>query len=152
MRTSVTVLAVAAVATAFVSEALVGSLEGFGHALGLSEFFIAAVIVAIVGNAAEHGGAIVIAHRGKLPLATEIAISSSAQVALLVTPVVALLSWLVTPALPLAFRPIELGAMGGAAVLVAFTVSDGRGRRWEGFLLAAVYVGVAAGFWVAGDR
>ena len=149
---SLVTLGAATVVTALISETLVHSLDSFAHAAGISEFFIAAVIVAIVGNAAEHGGAIVIAHRGKLPLATEIAISSSAQVALLVTPVVALLSWLVTPALPLAFRPIELGAMGGAAVLVAFTVSDGRGRRWEGFLLAAVYVGVAAGFWVAGDR
>jgi len=85
-------------------------------------------------------------------LATEIAVSSSAQVALLVTPVVALLSWVVTPALPLNFRPIELAAMGGAAVLVAITLSDGLGRRWEGFFLVAVYVAVAAGFWVAGDR
>jgi Ca2+:H+ antiporter len=149
---SLVALGAATVVTALISETLVHSLDSFAQTAGISEFFIAAVIVAIVGNAAEHGGAIVIAHRGKLPLATEIAISSSAQVALLVTPVVALLSWLVTPALPLAFRPIELGAMGGAALLVAFTVSDGRGRRWEGFLLAAVYVGVAAGFWVAGDR
>ena len=68
------------------------------------------------------------------------------------TPAVALLSWLVRPALPLSFRPIELAAMGGAAALVALMVSDGRGRRWEGFLLVAVYAGVAAGFYVAGDR
>ena len=74
------------------------------------------MIVAIVGNAAEHGGAIVIASRGKLPLASEIAVSSSAQVALFVTPAVALLSWVVKPALPLSFRPIELAAMGGAAL------------------------------------
>jgi Ca2+:H+ antiporter len=149
---SLVALGAATVVTALISETLVHSLDAFAHAAGISEFFIAAVIVAIVGNAAEHGGAIVIAHRGKLPLATEIAISSSAQVALLVTPVVALLSWLVTPALPLAFRPIELGAMGGAALLVAFTVSDGRGRRWEGVFLVAVYAAVAVGFWIAGDR
>jgi Ca2+/H+ antiporter len=58
----------------------------------------------------------------------------------------------VTPALPLTFRPIELAAMGGAAVLVAITLSDGLGRRWEGYFLVAVYIAVAAGFWVAGDR
>jgi Ca2+:H+ antiporter len=149
---SLVALGAATVVTAIISETLVHSLDSFAHTAGISEFFIAAVIVAIVGNAAEHGGAIVIAHRGKLPLATEIAVSSSAQVALLVTPVVALLSWLVTPALPLTFRPIELAAMGGAAALVAFTLADGRGRRWEGFFLVAVYIGVAAGFWVAGDR
>jgi len=149
---SLVALGAATVVTALISETLVHSLDSFAHSAGISEFFIAAVIVAIVGNAAEHGGAIVIAHRGKLPLATEIAVSSSAQVALLVTPAVALLSWLVTPELPLTFRPIELAAMGGAAALVALLLADGRGRRWEGFFLVAVYVGVAAGFWVAGDR
>jgi Ca2+:H+ antiporter len=149
---SLAVLAAATVVTALISETLVHSLHAFADAAGLSEFFIAAVIVAIVGNAAEHGGAIVIAHRGKLPLATEIAVSSSAQVALLVTPVVALLSWLIRPALPLAFRPIELAAMGGSAALVAMLLSDGRGRRWEGWLLVAVYAAVALGFLAAGDR
>ena len=78
--------------------------------------------------------------------------SSSAQVALLVTPVVALLSWVVRPALPLSFRPIELAAMGGAAALVAVLLYDGRGRRWEGWLFVAVYAGVALSFYVAGDR
>jgi Ca2+/H+ antiporter len=65
---------------------------------------------------------------------------------------VALLSWVVRPPLPLSFRPIELATMGGAAALVAVTLADGRGRRWEGFMLVTVYVGVAAGFLVAGDR
>ena len=145
-------LAAATALTAVVSEILVHSLHGFADAAGLSEFFIAAVIVAIVGNAAEHGGAIVIARRAKLPLATEIAISSSAQVALLVTPVIALLSWLVKPALPLSFRPIEVAAMGGSAAVVALALADGRARRWEGILLVTVYVGVALGFLAAGDR
>jgi Ca2+:H+ antiporter len=149
---SLVALAATTVLTALISETLVHSLHAFAEAAGLSEFFIAVVIVAIVGNAAEHGGAIVIASRGKLPLATEIAVSSSAQVALLVTPAVALLSWAVRPALPLAFRPIELAAMGGAAALVAVTLADGRGRRWEGYMLVAVYAGVAVGFLAAGDR
>jgi Ca2+:H+ antiporter len=146
------VLAAATVVTALVSETLVHSLHTFAETAGVSEFFIATVIVAIVGNAAEHGGAVVIASRGKLPLATEIAVSSSAQVALLVTPAVALLSWVVKPALPLSFRPIELAAMGGSAVLVALLLGDGRGRRWEGYLLTTVYVGVALAFLAAGDR
>jgi Ca2+:H+ antiporter len=146
------VLAAATVVTALISETLVHSLHSFAESAGLSQFFIAAVIVAIVGNAAEHGGAIVIASRGKLPLATEIAVSSSAQVALFVTPAVALLSWVVQPALPLSFRPIELATMGGAALLVGIVLADGRGRRWEGFMLVAVYVGVALAFLAAGDR
>ena len=77
------------------------------------------MIVAIVGNAAEHGGAIVIARAGKMKLASEIAISSSAQVALLVAPVVMLLSLLFTHPLPLTFRWEELAAMAGAVVLAA---------------------------------
>ena len=146
------VLAVATAVTAFVSEILVHSLDAFADAAGLSEFFTAAVIVAIVGNAAEHGGAAVIAHRGNLPLATEIAVSSSAQVALLVTGAVALLSWLVKPALPLSFRPVELAAMGGSALLVALVLWDGRARRWEGALLVGLYAVAAVGFGLAGDR
>jgi Ca2+:H+ antiporter len=152
LRTALVALAVATVATAAISEIFVHSLEAFAEAAGLSKFFIAIVIVAIVGNAAEHGGAVVIARRGNVRLATEIAISSSAQVALLVTPAVALLSFAVTPALSLAFRPIELAAMGAAAVFVGFVIHDGKARRWEGALLVAVYAAVVAGFWVAGDR
>jgi Ca2+:H+ antiporter len=152
LSTALAVLAGATVVTAFVSETLVHSLDAFAESAGLSEFFIAAVIVAIVGNAAEHGGAVVIASRGKLRLASEIAVSSSAQVALFVTPVVALLSWAVRPALPLSFRPVELAAMGGSAVFVAVALADGRGRRWEGAVLVALYVGVALAFLAAGDR
>jgi Ca2+:H+ antiporter len=149
---SLAVLAAATVLTAFVSEILVHSLNAFADAAGLSEFVTAAVIVAIVGNAAEHGGAAVIAHRGNLRLATEIAVSSSAQVALLVTGAVALLSWAVKPALPLTFRPVELAAMGGAALAVAIVLWDGRARRWEGALLVGLYALAAIGFGLAGDR
>ena len=125
LGTALAALAVATGATAWVSEILVHSLDAFAEAVGLSEFFVAVVIVAIVGNAAEHGGSIVIAHSGKMRLATEIAISSAAQVALLVVPVVMLLSLLFTHPLALAFRWTELFAMGGAAVIVTVTVWDG---------------------------
>src|SRR5207245_2779987 len=117
----------ATVATAFVSEILVHSLDAFAHAVGASEFFVAAVIVAIVGNAAEHGGAVVIARAGKMELASEIAISSSAQVALLVTPAVMLLSLFFAHQLPLTFRWEEAVAMAGAVVLgVSLGVEGGQ--------------------------
>jgi Ca2+:H+ antiporter len=145
-------LGLATAATAVISEILVHSLDAFAKSAGLSEFFVSAVIVAIVGNAAEHGGAVVIARHGNVELASEIAISSSAQVALLVTPVVAFLSFAVTPALPLTFRPMELGAMGGAALAVAVGVAGGRSRRREGAFLVALYAALAVGFLVAGDR
>jgi Ca2+:H+ antiporter len=152
LRTAVVALSVTTVVTALVSELLVHSLEDFAHAAHLSDFFIAVVIVAIVGNAADHGGAVVIARRGKMKLASEIAISSSAQVGLFVVPVVALLSFAFAHPLALAFRPLELAAMGGAAAGVAFVVRDGRARRWEGVLLVAVYAGLVVAFGLAGDR
>jgi Ca2+:H+ antiporter len=145
-------LAVATGATAWVSEILVHSLHAFATAIGLSEFFIAVVIVAIVGNAAEHGGAILIARDGKMRLATEIAISSSAQVGLLVLPVVMLLSLLFTHPLALSFRWTEVFAMGGAAVIVAATVWDGHSRRREGMLLVAAYGVAVLGFLLGGGR
>jgi Ca2+:H+ antiporter len=152
LRLALSILGVATVLTAFTSEILVESLTEFAHSAGLSQFFVSTVIVAIVGNAAEHGGAVVVAHRGKIRLATEIAVSSSAQVALLVTPAIALLSFAIRPPLALAFRPVELAAIAGATVIVAFVIADGRPQRWEGVLLVAAYVAAAAGFYVAGDR
>jgi Ca2+:H+ antiporter len=149
---SLATLGAATLLTAAVSESLVHSLDDFAESAGLSQFFIAAVIVAIVGNAAEHGGAIVIAHRGKMTLASEIAISSSAQVAVFVAPAVALLSWLVTPSISLGFRPIELATMAGAAAFVAIVIRDGRSKRWEGVLLLCVYVGIAGAYYAAGER
>jgi Ca2+:H+ antiporter len=152
LKSGLAILAVATAATAFVSEILVGSLNAFGHDLGLSQFFVAAVIVAIVGNAAEQGGAVVIAHRGNTRLGAEIAISSSSQIAVFVTPAIALLSFVVGKGLPLAFRPVELAAIVGAGLVVTITVADGHSRRWEGLLLVALYAGVVTAFGFAGDR
>jgi Ca2+:H+ antiporter len=152
LRASLAALGAATVATAFISEIFVHSLTDFADAAGLSQFFISVVIVAIVGNAAEHGGAVVIARRGKMKLATEIAISSSAQVAVLLIPAIALISFAFADPLTLAFRWEELAAMGGAALFVGFVIRDGRSRRWEGAMLIGVYVAMAAGFFLAGDR
>jgi Ca2+:H+ antiporter len=152
LRKSLVALALATAATAVTSEILVHSLQDFAKAAGLSQFFISIVIVAVVGNAAEHGGAVVIANRGKMKLATQIAITSSAQVALFVLPVVLLLSFAFTPPLTLAFRPVELIGMGAAAVFVGFVISDGRSRRWEGLLLIGVYALFAVLCFHLGDR
>ena len=152
MRTSLLALGLATAATAVTSEILVHSLQDFAKAAGLSQFFIAIVIVAVVGNAAEHGGAVVIARRGKMKLATQIAITSSAQVALFVLPVVLLVSFAFEHPLTLAFRPIELIAMGASAAFVAFVIRDGRSRRWEGALLIGVYAVLCVVFFAVGDR
>ncbi len=151
LRTALIVLTAATVVTAFVAETLVHTLEVFAHEVGLSEFFVATVIVAIVGNAAEHGGAVVVAHRGKLKLAAEIALASAAQVAVFLIPAVALLSWLIDP-LALTFRPIELVVLGGSVVFTSLLLWGGYSTRWRGAALVAAYGVCATAFYLAGDR
>jgi Ca2+:H+ antiporter len=149
LRKAIIWLLVATIATALISEILVHSLAAFGHAVGLNEFFIAAVIVAIVGNAAEHGGAIVIAHRGNTELASEIAVTSSMQVALFVAPTVALLSWFVGQGLPLSFRGVELLTMAAAAAVATAVIWDGVAKRWEGVVLVAFYCAAVVTYFFA---
>ena len=97
------------------------------------------MVIAIVGNAAEHGGAVVVAYRGKIKLATEIALSSSAQVAVFLIPAVALLALLIEP-LALAFRQVEIAALGASVVLASILLADGRSSRLKGVILIAAYV------------
>ena len=151
LRAALGVLAIATVITAFVAEILVGSLEVFADKVGLSEFFVAAVIVAIVGNAAEHGGAVVVAFRGKIALAAEIALASAAQVAVFLIPAVALLSWLIDP-LSLSFRPVEIAALGGSVAYTLLVLFGGQSSRARGVALLAGYGVVVIAFFLAGDR
>src|SRR4029453_6722087 len=150
-RAAIGVLAVATVVTAVIAEILVRTIETFAHKAHLSDFFVAAVIVAIVGNAAEHGGALVVAHRGKVRLAAEIALSSGAQVAVFLIPAVALLSWAIEP-LALSFRPVELGALAFATLAVGILVTGHRTRPRHGALLILFYACVAGAFFIAGER
>ena len=145
------VLAAATVVTAFVAEILVHSLETFAERAHLSDFFVAAVIVAIVGNAAEHGGAVVVAYRGNIRLAAEIALASSAQVAVFLVPAVALLAWLIEP-LALSFRIVELGVLAGSVVLATLLLVQGRSSRSRGVVLVVGYVAAAVAFFLAGER
>jgi Ca2+:H+ antiporter len=147
---SVAVLGIATVVTALVAETLVGSLTTFADQVGLSDFFVAAVIVAIVGNAAEHGGAVLVAYRGKIKLAAEIALSSSAQVAVFLIPAVVLLSWLIDP-LALGFRKVEIASLVISLAVVMVTIWGGVSSRFRGGILIAAYVGVAVMFFIAGD-
>jgi Ca2+:H+ antiporter len=148
---SVAVLAAATVVTAFVAETLVHSLETFAEELNHTDLLVAAVIVAIVGNAAEHGGAVVVAYAGNIKLAAEIALASSAQVAVFLIPAVALLAWAIEP-LALSFRPVEIAAVGGSAAFAALVLWSGRSSRVRGILLIGAYVAVAGAFLASGDR
>jgi Ca2+:H+ antiporter len=151
LRAALGVLGLATVVTALVAEILVGTLEVFADEAGLSEFFVAAVIVAIVGNAAEHGGAVVVAARGKIKLAAEIALASSAQVAVFLIPAVCLLALLIDP-ISLSFREVEIAALGISVVVASALLANGHSTRLKGAALIALYIGIATAFFLVGDR
>jgi Ca2+:H+ antiporter len=147
LRRSLAVLAAATALTAWVSEALVAVVEPAARALGMTELFVGAVVLAMAGNAAEHATAVVVARHGRADLALGIAIGSSVQVALLVAPLLVLLSRFVGPApMDLAFRPAEVLAVGAAAVIAGQVAGDGEANWLEGVQLLAVYAVLAAFF------
>ncbi|HYY74487.1 MAG TPA: calcium/proton exchanger [Solirubrobacterales bacterium] len=141
VRRSVLALALAGAGVAGMSELLVGSIEHAASSVGLSQFFIGAVVVAIVGNAAEHWVAVVVAVKNKMDLAVNIAVGSSAQVALFVAPLLVLLSFALGPhPMALVFNGYELAAMLLAVVIANFTTQEGESNWFEGLQLLAVYV------------
>jgi Ca2+:H+ antiporter len=141
VRRSVVLLAIAGVLVGVMSEILVGSIEQTSRDVGLSEFFIGIVVVAIVGNAAEHWVAVLVAYKNKMDLALNIAIGSSAQVALFVAPVLALLSFAVGPhPMALVFNGYELAALLFSVLIANYVTIEGRSNWFEGVQLLAVYV------------
>jgi len=151
LPTALVVLGVATVVTAFVTETLVGTLRSFADRARLSEFFVAVVIVAIIGNSTEHGSAVLLARRGRVKLAVEISLASSAQIAGLLIPLVVLISWAFEP-LALSFRPVELMGIGVAAALPALVLRGGRTTRAGGVILLFAYLVLAVSFYLSGDR
>jgi Ca2+:H+ antiporter len=150
IRTSVIALAIAGVAVGAMSEILVGSIEAASESIGLSEFFIGVIVVAIVGNAAEHWVAVLVAVKDKMDLSVNIAIGSSAQVALFVAPVLVLLSFVLGPGpMPLVFNGFEIAAVF-LGVLVAYQVTnEGESNWFEGVQLLALYVILGLTFYFA---
>ena len=150
VRQSVIALAIAGVAVGVMSEILVGSITDASESIGMSEFFIGAIVVAIVGNAAEHWVAVLVSFKGKMDLAVNIAIGSSAQVALFVAPVLVFASFLIGPGpMPLVFNGFELGAVLLAALVANAVTQEGESTWFEGLLLLAVYAVLAIAFFVA---
>jgi Ca2+:H+ antiporter len=140
-RRSVITLAAAGVLVGGMSELLVGSIEDASHDVGLSQFFVGVFIVAIVGNAAEHWVAVLVARKDKMDLAMNIAVGSGAQVALFVAPVLVLLSFVLGPApMPLVFNGYELGGLLFAVLIANYVTAEGESNWFEGIQLLAVYV------------
>jgi Ca2+:H+ antiporter len=150
VRRSVLMLSIAGLAVGLMSEVLVNSISEASESVGLSEFFIGVIVVAIVGNAAEHWVAVLVAYKDKMDLAVNIAIGSAAQIALFVGPVLVIASFVIGPGpLPLVFNGFELGAIL-LAILIAITVtSDGESNWFEGVQLLAVYAIVGIAFYYA---
>jgi Ca2+:H+ antiporter len=149
-RTSVLALAVAGVLVGVMSEVLVGSITEASQSVGLSEFFIGVIVVAIVGNAAEHWVAVVVAMKNKMDLAVNIAIGSSAQVALFVAPILVLASFFIGPhPLALVFNGFELGAVLIAILIANYVTQDGESTWFEGVQLLAVYLVFGIAFYYA---
>jgi Ca2+:H+ antiporter len=146
-RRSVIALAIAGIAVALMSEILVGSIAEAAESIGLSEFFIGAIVVAIVGNAAEHWVAVLVAVKDKMDLAVNIAIGSSAQIALFVGPVLVLTSFVLGPhPMPLVFNGFELAGILLAIVIANQVTQEGESTWYEGLQLLAVYLVLAIAF------
>lgn len=147
LKKSIFVLVISTIFIAIESEFLVNGIEPITESLGWSQFFVGIILIPIIGNAAEHSTAIVMARKDKMDVALEIAVGSSLQIILFVAPVLIFLSLLFTP-MSIVFNPFELIALI-ASVLIANRVShDGESNWLEGVQLLAVYLIIAASFFI----
>jgi Ca2+:H+ antiporter len=150
IRRAALFLAGSAVLVGLMSEILVGSISEASEEIGLSEFFVGVFVVAIVGNAAEHWVAVLVAAKDKMDLAINIAIGSSAQIALFVAPVLVLLSFVVGPdPMALVFNGYELGGLLFAVLIANFLTQDGESNWFEGVQLLALYAVLGLVFYLA---
>ncbi len=150
LRATVFALAIAGVLVGAMSELLVGSIEHASRAIGLSQFFVGAFVVAIVGNAAEHYAAIAVATKDKMDLAVNIAIGSSAQIGLFVAPVLVIASFLFGPApMALVFNGYEIAALLFGVLIATTLISDGESTWFEGVQLLAIYALIGLVFYYA---
>lgn len=140
VKKSVGILLVATIFVAITSEFLVGAVEGAREQLGLTEVFVGVIIVAIIGNAAEHSSAILMAMRNKMDLAVGIAVGSSLQIALFVAPVLVFASYLFGTPMDLEFTIPEIVAVVLAVGIVGQIAGDGESNWLEGAQLVSVYI------------
>jgi Ca2+:H+ antiporter len=144
---AVLILLMATVLVAYMSELLVGVVDEAAHVLGLTQVFVGVVVVAVIGNAAEHSTAVLVAARNKMDLAMNIAIGSSIQIALLVAPALVIASYFIGPRpMDLRFTGFEVMAVGIAVGIVNLVAQDGESNWLEGALLVAVYLVLALAF------
>jgi Ca2+:H+ antiporter len=150
VRRAAIFLAASAVLVGVMAEILVGSISEASEDIGLSEFFVGVFVVAIVGNAAEHWVAVLVAMKNKMDLAVNIAIGSSAQIALFVAPLLVLLSFVFGPnPMALVFNGYELGGLIFAVLIANFVTQEGESNWFEGVQLLALYAVLGLVFYFA---
>ena len=142
-RKALALLLVSSVLMAVVAEGLVGAVREAGHRWGMNELFLGFVVLAIVGNAAEHSTSVVLAMRNQMDTALNIAMQSSVQIALFVTPVLVFISYPLGHPLDLIFSPFEILAVGLGVAIFSYLVMDGESNWYEGIQLLAVYAIIA---------
>jgi Ca2+:H+ antiporter len=145
-RGAMIVLALATIATGIMSEVLVGALEPAAESLGMTRMFVGVILVALIGNAAEHSTAVLVAMKNQMDLAFSIAVGSSLQIALFVAPVLVFVSYLFGTPLNLIFTPFEVAAVTLSVLIVGFVAMDGESHWMEGVMLMGVYVILAIAF------
>jgi Ca2+:H+ antiporter len=147
VRKSLIVLAAATTGVAVMSEALVGAVTATAAAFGFTEVFVGVILVAIVGNAAEHSTAVLMAMKNQMDLAVNIAIGSSIQVAMLVAPVLVFASYLFGRPMDLVFSTFEVVAVSIAAGVATLVALDGESNWMEGAQLLGVYAILGLAFY-----
>src|SRR5688572_3393732 len=141
VRRALGVLVAATVVVSVLAEILVGAVEPTAEALGMTEVFIGVIVVAIVGNAAEHSTAILMAVKDRMDLSLGIAIGSATQIALFAAPVLVLLSYVIGPEpMDLVFTTAEVVAIAVSVIIVGQVAEDGESNWLEGVQLLAVYL------------
>jgi len=150
-KKSFLLLAVSMVGVIVVSEILVASVEKTGEELGFGQLFVGAIIVGLVGNAAEHSSAILLARKGKIDLSIGIAAGSGTQVALFVVPILVFSGIALGQPFTLVFTLLELVTIFLAAIILNLIVLDGRSNWFEGVMLTAVYIIIAIAFFFVPD-
>ncbi|MBP1917097.1 calcium/proton exchanger [Lederbergia galactosidilytica] len=145
---AILILALATLVVAYISEKLVHTFETVGEQMGWTELFIGVIIVAIVGNAAEHASAVLMAFKNKMDVAVEIAVGSTLQVAMFVAPLLVLISLFFSQSMPLVFTVPEIIAMVTAVLLNIVISNDGESNWFEGATLVAAYLIMGIGFYL----
>jgi Ca2+:H+ antiporter len=149
-RKSFLILGASMVGVVAVSEILVGSVEETSKQFGFGELFVGAIIVGIVGNAAEHSSAILLARKGKIDLSIGIAAGSGTQIALFVVPILVMVGIILGQPFTLEFTLYELATLFLAAIIMNLIAHDGKSNWFEGIMLTAVYLIIAIGFYFIG--